>query len=931
MQLVRLLVFGSIIAAASSVFAESPRSLADDFAKYPAGSEAAPNWQPDAVGWETANGDYCGDTGFSVWKEVPFASELTFSCDVTVTETPGAEWCVAGIALFADERNYWGLHLTASPEAAGRRLNTEMQEMLDGQWLAQAQVAKLESVPGQLGFQWKPGETYRMEIRLAGNEVRGFIRQGDRELARYGYRFRDGAKAVQAGRPALHASGAKARFDNATVTVSKTATEPEAARPLPVAWQSRPGESMASGTGFFRTFEKDGRWWLLDPEGKPFFSVGADHASYRGHWCEKLGYSPYHRNVEAKYGSEEAWAAKTLERLKAWGFNTLPAGHSASLRRQGLAHILFASFGSSFARREYICQPVHWTGFPDVFSPRWPAHCRLVADRMAKESLGDPWCIGIFLDNELEWYGKKGHLVDEIFLGSAQQSAKQALWKWLVQRFGNLAEVNRQLKTSYADEAAFLASDQVPAASEALELVRKEFLAVIAERYFEVPCQALRRADPNHLVLGCRFAGRVPEPVLAAAGKYNDVFTINTYPRVEFAWKNGPEDAEGTVETAPQQFVEYYATVRRPFMITEWSFPALDSGLPCKHGAGMRVDNQEQKAACYRIFAQAMADLPFVAGYQYFMWADEPALGISSTFPEDSNYGLVNERDETYETLVHVATQTNRDAAARHAKSREPQPVKPARRFGESDAMEAALAGAAFVPCPAGSFERKTLGAVWRCDRKNGSLFDSIVAGDLPLGRLVFAAHQAVDGRDFWTESTRISDLATFDSDKVWAIEATVERPGEAKGAPGFRARVRAATFKDRDLVFVRPIWIENIDSRAWRLVEAFCFCRSAIGGDPADDIVGGPDVPNYYRRSHFITDAKLGGRFGAQGQPNGWQVTFWKDPGGSIHPDARFRIDRELKPGERWTAENVPSLPVFASARRDAWQQDPARRHSSR
>jgi hypothetical protein len=32
----------------------------------------------------------------------------------------------------------------------------------------------------------------------------------------------------------------------------------------------------------------------------------------------------------------------------------------------------------------------------------------------------------------------------------------------------------------------------------------------------------------------CRFAGGVPVPVLAAAGKYNDVFSFNTCARVDF-------------------------------------------------------------------------------------------------------------------------------------------------------------------------------------------------------------------------------------------------------------------------------------------------------------------------------------------------------------------------------------------------------------
>jgi hypothetical protein len=76
----------------------------------------------------------------------------------------------------------------------------------------------------------------------------------------------------------------------------------------PVApWVSRPGKALTQGSGFFRTLQAEGRWWLVDPEGKPFFDIGTDHVSYGGHWCEALGYAPYHRNVAAKYGSEAAW------------------------------------------------------------------------------------------------------------------------------------------------------------------------------------------------------------------------------------------------------------------------------------------------------------------------------------------------------------------------------------------------------------------------------------------------------------------------------------------------------------------------------------------------------------------------------------------------------------------------------------------------
>jgi hypothetical protein len=822
----------------------------------------------------------------------------------------------------------------------------------------------------------------------------------------------------------LRASGLRVRFDNAAVTVQQTAPEPKPEPRRFPAWVSGKGRAIAKPTGFFRTAEKDGRWWLVDPEGRPFFDVGTDHVNYRAHWCEALGYAPYHRNVAAKFGGEEAWAVSAIERLVAWGFNTLPAGHSPSLRHRGLPHILFASFGSSFAKREWIAEPIHWTGFPDVFSRHWPAHCRLVARKMAQESRGDPWCLGTFLDNELEWYGKKGHLVDEVFKLAPAAPAKRALLDWLLKRWGCLAEVNRRLGANGASEQAFLAATAAPKSSGALTEVRDGFLAEIAERYFGVAATAMREADPDHLVLGCRFAGRAPEPALAAAGRYNDVFTFNTYPRVDFenVWR--PDGTGGVVHRVPRELAEMYRVVRRPMIITEWSFPALDSGLPCKHGAGMRVDTQEQKAACYRVFANAMTDLPFMVGYHYFMWADEPALGIASTFPEDSNYGLVNERDETYETLLKTATAVNRAAAARHArsifsgdlelraaknavelvntnaiaargtlrltaagKSRiEEVTLRPksARRVGVSakgawcaelqqwdgtksrlvggktpgpldianasaatlDGVPVALDGPPVVAAmisqldpgrsvtltaPSGDFvetqrlELITNPTTWLCERKDGGLFDGIRAGDLPLGRLMFAAHQKMDGRDYWTEANRVVSLRAQEQTDAWIVEAVVEHAGGAAGGPArFRAGLRAAVFKRGGLALVKPLWLENTDSRPWLLADVFWFCRPAIGGVADDDLIGGPAVPNYYRAAQFITDSKLGGCFGAVSQPDGWRVAFWKD--NSIHPDVFRKVDRELRAGQRHECAGMPYVWVYALRDANGWR-DIARR----
>ena len=997
----------------------SAQTARDDFSAYANDSDGGPAWEPQSAAWEIADGAYTGDSGVALWRAVPFASAMTFACDVTVLELHKGDWLTVGLGLSADDKNYWGLHLVATPEKQGRQHRAEMQESVDGHWLASSEGATLLKRLSGKGdaFNWRTNHPYRMEIILAASTITGRVLDGTNEVVRAVYEFSPDVKAVRTGRPVLRVSGMRARFDNALATVTQTAPEPVVAAPKIPAWTSRPGRALAPASGFFRTAEADGRWWLVDPEGKPFFAVGTDHVNYRAHFCEKLGYAPYSRNVQAKFGSEEAWAVSAIERLKAWGFNELPAGHSSSLRHRGLPHILFASLGQSFARREWICEPIHWTGFPDVFSPRWESHCRFTARKAALSSRGDPWCIGSFIDNELEWYGKKGHLVDEVFQRGPQQPAKLALWQFLLKQFGTVTEVNTRLATRYADEAAFLASTNVPKSSSALTQVRDGFLALIAERYFSVAAKALRDADPDHLVLGCRFAGRTPEPALAAAGKYNDVFTFNTYPRVDFENVWSPDGTGGVVEGVPHELSEYFAVARKPIIITEWSFPALDSGLPCQHGAGMRVDTQTQKAACYRIFANAMADLPFLIGYHYFMWADEPALGISAGFPEDSNYGLVNEKDETYEVLVKAATEVNRAVESRHARSavsghlelhsrgngieiantnampaygrarisaagrsrieeislpagqtkRLPLPsrevacvelqnwdgtkqraisgqalgplevanVSAAPLNGVPVLLDSAKPVAAWLrqlapgqtaklPPPSADWTKpdrldlKTDGVTWSCSRKDGNLFDRIQAGDLDMGRLVFAIHQQADGREQWAECDRLLSLQVQEQPDAWLVEAVVGR-GEAGGAGSFRAGVRAAVFKHGGLVLARPLWVENNSARPWKLAEVYWFCRPSIGGSPDDDRTGGVNVPSYYRAAQFWTDAKLGGCFGAVGQSGGWRVSYWKSAATQFHPDARFEVEQELPPGARWTAEATPYLWIFAG--RDAAQ----------
>ena len=107
----------------------------------------------------------------------------------------------------------------------------------------------------------------------------------------------------------------------------------------------------------------------------------------------------------------------------------------------------------------------------------------------------------------------------------------------------------------------------------------------------------------------------------------------------------------------------------------------------------------------------------------------------------------------------------------------------------------------------------------WAAHRGERSLFDEIRAGDLPLGRLAFAAHQRLDGHDAWTEAGRVVSLRAQEQADAWLVEAVAEHAGPAEPGPAhFRVGLRAAVFKKGGVALVKPLWLENSDPRPWRL-----------------------------------------------------------------------------------------------------------------
>jgi hypothetical protein len=428
----------------------------------------------------------------------------------------------------------------------------------------------------------------------------------------------------------------------ASLVASTQASAPSADRDLYGGWTGLRFEA----TGFFQVAERDGVWWLVTPRGNAFLSKGVNNVNFRSDDAPALGYSPYQRAVQEKYGSQEAWAKAALARLRGWGFNTLGSWSSPSTFDQNMPYTI----NLNLATRAGANWQKGTVGdfFSQDFQEKMEAACRQLCGPHAK----DPWLLGYFTDNELrwgaDWRGKQSLLEEYLRFPEGAAGRKMAL-EFLQQKYKDVAALNQAWGTSLARWEDVSGREETK--GEAARQDQAAWQELVARRYFATCKSAIRKADPNHLILGCRFAGLAPDPVLRGLKGSVDVVSFNNYS-----------------QAAPVETLQHiYKLTERPIMLTEFSFKAMDSGLPNTRGAGRPVATQADRAESFTRYVQGLIDLPFMVGFHWFEHADQPKEGRFDG--ENSNYGLVTIKDRPWESLVETMTRVNAGLEARHARS----------------------------------------------------------------------------------------------------------------------------------------------------------------------------------------------------------------------------------------------------------------------
>ncbi|UCD85905.1 MAG: hypothetical protein JSU92_06855 [Deltaproteobacteria bacterium] len=398
-------------------------------------------------------------------------------------------------------------------------------------------------------------------------------------------------------------------------------------------------------TGFFRVEKIGEQWWLITPEGHPFFSTGINALRFSGTPTAE-GVKHYEETVQEKYGTREAWAQAQFERCGEWGWNTVGAWSDWELFKHQMPYTIILGLGQG-----------DWlTGeLADYFSEEFRENARKKILDITTGLTDDPFLVGYFLDNELRWGQdwRGGHLFDEYMaMDIGTCAGKQALMQFVQNRYVTVAAVKEDFETDASSWGELGAQTVLPAwETEGAIATRTEWTGVVAEEFFSTLDEELSEVDPNHLNLGVRFVSQlVPRAAIAAAGNYVDVMSINFY------------DLIGNLEDELQildpdylpvdDFLSaHYDAGGRPILISEWGYRAADSGLPNTWPPIYPVlETQEERSDAYETYFQEVLDRSWFVGQHWFLYTDQPPEGRFDG--ENNNFGLVNEQDEPYELMV---------------------------------------------------------------------------------------------------------------------------------------------------------------------------------------------------------------------------------------------------------------------------------------
>ena len=374
--------------------------------------------------------------------------------------------------------------------------------------------------------------------------------------------------------------------------------------------------TKTAATGYFYTKQVNGNWYIVDPDGYLFFTVGV---------CSVV----------------KGGGVNLPEALWKIGANTLGCWSDETINDdtdKKMAYCPRWNFMSTYKNTTQRTKDLFIAGIIPVFDPAYITFC----DNHAKQLIAaknDPFLLGHFSDNELPIYDNStyGNLLDRFLTITDKTDPNYLAAKsWIVARKGETYTIN--------------STD------------RELFHGFINGTYYKITGEAIKRYDPNHLYLGSRLHGAAKDKpsIYIEAGKYVDMISINVYG----TWTPSTSD------------MDRWSAGGAPFFVSEFYAKAEDSGLDNSGGAGWLVPTQDDRAKFFENFTLALIEHPGCVGYHHFKYIDDDGSNkglISETYQwydvfKNSFYKLARDIYGLRESMTGKTTGLINEKSSNHIK-----------------------------------------------------------------------------------------------------------------------------------------------------------------------------------------------------------------------------------------------------------------------
>ncbi len=425
---------------------------------------------------------------------------------------------------------------------------------------------------------------------------------------------------------------------------------------MPTGWNRYGGWAEGpklKATGHFRTEKHAGKWWLVDPDGRLFWSKGATGLGFSiggktalspdarrsffedisGVTANSKGEKEFviGQQIESlkypKQAGEEWKNVLTIRRAFSFGLNTAGAWSSVkSTKTHSIPYtMMIHSWSIQFADK-----------LADPFDPSFRKGMDKSIGGTLDTAANDPWCIGYFINNEQHW-------VPAMYLGkkalehAPEQAAKKALIEQLKSSYETIDKLNQTWSRSYKSWDDILQTRDAGALNDAVKKDLTLFGEKFCDTFFRTISESLDKLAPNKLYLGDRFNKNCVE-VIKACSKYSDVVSFNKY---ELGVENLSVPAGST---------------DRPIMIGEFCF-VRDGRRHDSAGLG-DVFDPDYRGRAYAQYIKGALNNPAIVGCHWFQWETQPVSGRGDG--ENYENGFIDACDTPYWRL----TEYSRDLAS---------------------------------------------------------------------------------------------------------------------------------------------------------------------------------------------------------------------------------------------------------------------------